>query len=865
MKYLSLLLFLLFGLLQAQIVYIPDANFKNALLSSNLDSSIARDENGQNIIVDINEDGEIQQTEALRVYRLFMNSMDGHIVDLTGIKSFENLVYLKVDSNWIETLDLSGLSNLIDVSASSNRIEDVYLSGLSNLEKLNLNDNKVNNIDLTGLNSLKELTIKTFNLPILDVSKAPNLELLYMFGDDISPTTINLDGVANLERLNLIEVKVSNLSLSTNLNLKYLSVSSSNLTNLEVSHLSKLQSLGITYNQSLGPNFDFTSLPVSLKTLSSNNNLLNYDELDFTYLPNLESLDLSWNNIGKVKVDGLVNLEVLTLNSNPSISNMDFSTNVNLRSFECYNCPEITILDFSNNPDLENLSFHTLGYPTNVRYLNIKNSTIHLRLNEFQIPENCYICIDVNDYVQSGNYPPGMVANTYCSYFPSARHNRIKGEIRWDSNGDNVCSESDLPVTFTKINYTNLVESNYTFTLGNGQFDIFVDVGTFIFSPQLLNLDAFSISPIQETVSFNNLNNNEVLRNFCLLPNGDFRDVKISIMPLAPARPGFDATYKVIFLNKGTETVSGDISFDFFGDKMDFVSSDITPATQSENNLTFDFQNLIPFEFREIILTFNINAPTDTPPVNIGDWLSFLAEIEIADDVYLDDNTFGFRQEVIGSFDPNDILCLEGRSIDPVMIGEELHYRIRFENTGNYPAERVVVAMPINMEEYDISSFQLLNTSHHVQARVLNNTAEFFFENIDLVPNGEGYILFSIKSLESLQIGDSVMSYADIYFDYNYPITTNEELSIFEVLGIKDLSSETKVEVYPNPVKNQLNIQSDDLIISVAIFDQSGRIIHTSLVNKIQTTQNLSKISTGIYYLKLNTSKGTYYKKIIKE
>src|SRR5690606_6326743 len=116
--------------------------------------------------------------------------------------------------------------------------------------------------------------------------------------------------------------------------------------------------------------------------------------------------------------------------------------------------------------------------------------------------------------------------------------------------------------------------------------------------------------------------------------------------------------------------------------------------------LSYNFSDLNPFETQTIYLNFDINAPTDTPPVNIGDILPFSSEINIAEDEIPNDNIFELNQEVIGSYDPNDIICLQGESVSPEMIGEELHYRIRFENTGNYPAERIVVAMPVNPEDY---------------------------------------------------------------------------------------------------------------------------------------------------------------------
>ena len=99
--------------------------------------------------------------------------------------------------------------------------------------------------------------------------------------------------------------------------------------------------------------------------------------------------------------------------------------------------------------------------------------------------------------------------------------------------------------------------------------------------------------------------------------------------------------------------------------------------------MSWDFANLLPFESRSINVIMQINAPTDTNPVNIGDVLQFTSSImPMAGDESTVDNLFQLNQTVVGSFDPNDITCIEGEVVAPSYIGEYLHYVINFENTG---------------------------------------------------------------------------------------------------------------------------------------------------------------------------------------
>jgi hypothetical protein len=174
----------------------------------------------------------------------------------------------------------------------------------------------------------------------------------------------------------------------------------------------------------------------------------------------------------------------------------------------------------------------------------------------------------------------------------------------------------------------------------------------------------------------------------------------------------------------------------------------------------------------------NINSPMETPAVNVGDVLSFNAVIyPYSTDEMPTDNSFNLRQIVVGSYDPNDKTCLEGTQIPVEKIGDYLHYLIRFENTGTYAAENIVVKDMIDTAKFDIRSLQLTETSHSCWVRVIGaNRAEFIFENINLPftePDKYGYVAFKIKTKPNLVLGDAVTNQADIFFDYNFPITTN--------------------------------------------------------------------------------------------
>ncbi len=75
----------------------------------------------------------------------------------------------------------------------------------------------------------------------------------------------------------------------------------------------------------------------------------------------------------------------------------------------------------------------------------------------------------------------------------------------------------------------------------------------------------------------------------------------------------------------------------------------------------------------------------------------------------------------------------------------------------------------------------------------------------------------------------------------------------------------TGIYVYPNPMDDQLIIESKNMISSIRVFDNRGKIILSKHVNNVQREElNVSPWSAGIYLLELTTKSGIYSKKLIK-
>ncbi|MBK8850251.1 MAG: T9SS type A sorting domain-containing protein [Saprospiraceae bacterium] len=150
--------------------------------------------------------------------------------------------------------------------------------------------------------------------------------------------------------------------------------------------------------------------------------------------------------------------------------------------------------------------------------------------------------------------------------------------------------------------------------------------------------------------------------------------------------------------------------------------------------------------------------------------------------VALDSNTY--QSKIVCAYDPND------KNVEPsgkkeenfVLKDETLTYTIRFQNTGNAEARDVWIRDTLD-PLLDMSTFQLLESSHKVYTEQRGPILEFYFRNIwlpDSLTNKEGskgYLVYSIKANADIEECTVVKNKAGIYFDFNPPVITNSTLN----------------------------------------------------------------------------------------
>lgn len=444
---------------------------------------------------------------------------------------------------------------------------------------------------------------------------------------------------------------------------------------------------------------------------------------------------------------------------------------------------------------------------------------------------------------------------------PGCTPNSIAGTVRFDVDGGG-CSITDTPAQNISV-YNIVGNSTYqTFTNADGNYSF---EGTPNGANVVLITDTqlgAAVTPVAHNVQ---LPGNVADKDFCLSVPNPVQDVAVYLMPITQARPGFPASYSLVYANIGTLPASGVVTVYFPSAKVTYLSS--YPAmTVSGNSLTISYTNLLPFQLMNHYITFEVQPPQIVP---LGDTLTYAATITPATDNDSSNNASAFSQEVVNSYDPNDISVLEGETITEVQADGYLHYTIRFQNIGNADAIRVRIENPLDAN-LDFNTIQPLASSHDYHLQRKNGHLTFTFNDIYLPgsqydePGSHGYVTYRIKPKASVGIGDSMSNNASIYFDFNDPINTNTVTTTVQLpAGTADFAANT-FSMYPNPANSAVTLKLNEMAAAdVTVTDVLGKTVLTSKMTAQEQSLDIAALTSGIYFVKVTAEGKSATKKLI--
>lgn len=291
-----------------------------------------------------------------------------------------------------------------------------------------------------------------------------------------------------------------------------------------------------------------------------------------------------------------------------------------------------------------------------------------------------------------------------------------------------------------------------------------------------------------------------------------------------------------------------------------YVSSNPTHTNISGDTVFWNVTNITSnTQWIQVNFTFpNSYTAANTFPFTIG-----LSNLQYSDTNQLN-NQINYTIPFCNSYDPNDKhVAPKGEGPNGNILASDLllTYNINFQNTGNAPAYNIVIEDTLS-DKLDITTFNVLQTSHPYQLEVVNNQIiKWKFYNIMLPdsttnePASHGQIHYQIRQKNGNQIGDVIKNKAYIYFDYNPPIITNETVNtIYQPTRIKNTTAiRNLVVIYPNPASTEVYIDAEQAFSEITLFNQQMSIVNSqSFASTKSKKVDISSLSNGIYFIKTN-------------
>ena len=289
--------------------------------------------------------------------------------------------------------------------------------------------------------------------------------------------------------------------------------------------------------------------------------------------------------------------------------------------------------------------------------------------------------------------------------------------------------------------------------------------------------------------------------------------------------------------------------------------------------------SILVFEYSDLLFNESRTIEIISEPIINLEYLNY--EIEnfvqinsIEPDVNLPNNSDYSYTIVQLPEDPNNISASPYGSYEENSILIEdtfITYTINFQNTGSAPAHNVNLYDSVP-PELDIESLEFITSSHDCQIFFEeDNTLRFNFQGIELMdslhnePESHGFVIFRLETSVLLNVGDEIVNFADIYFDNNPAVRTNEVRSIVtSSVSIQELNKEN-IQIYPNPAKDIINIiiPSNDEEMLVDVFSVGGQLVKTKQVYRNNIQIPVGDLEKGLYLVRVKTNSKVYTTKVM--
>ncbi|MDX2361632.1 MAG: T9SS type A sorting domain-containing protein [Crocinitomicaceae bacterium] len=453
----------------------------------------------------------------------------------------------------------------------------------------------------------------------------------------------------------------------------------------------------------------------------------------------------------------------------------------------------------------------------------------------------------------SSSFPHNWFIGSY-----KTNANLVEGIVFRDFNYNDQYDSGDIPYAGSVL---SINPSPYLIVSQlDGTFSAYLDSGTYEFSVPSIPVNYNAASPLT-SVTFNGYNLSDYVE-VPIIPTPNVNDIEIEFFSEDQLIVSELSTHVLIVENVGT--IVQDVAVEITPLNLPFPIGDVEicwALTDVGGSYHDTLLGMLPGDTVHYQVYYN--TPTSML-TNIGDIGTTTASATTVNtDVTPLNNTSTFAQTVLAAYDPNIKVVQEPYYLDYFNLSDVdyIHYTIHFQNEGNYPATNVRVSDEIE-DDLVLTSLKIISASDSVYATIMGQTIHFYFDSIMLVPQSvdelgsRGYVHFKILRNSALTLGDMLINSAEIYFDNNPAIITNDAINIvIDNLDVEELGDDRRVVIYPNPASEKftlLNVPKE--VKKITLYDEFGTLVlNYSNVKSAngEVVLQFGNLPTGFYILKI--------------
>lgn len=463
-----------------------------------------------------------------------------------------------------------------------------------------------------------------------------------------------------------------------------------------------------------------------------------------------------------------------------------------------------------------------------------------------------FISLIVTD--NSGCVSNSAITDSVLITFDPVCYDHITGYVFNDANGNCIHDAGEAGLNNAYVTAQSATQYYYASVDTNGFYDIQVLPGIHTVIPSYYNYGQ-CIAPSCNGTYTDTFPTSGLLSSGNNFAISGYSAFNLGVHPgCRPATPGSQKDYWIYYYNDGNAAANNVVVSFTYDPAITLVST--TPAYSNLNTAT----HTISWNVGTLTTGYSWNSVQmifDVPStVTLGTVLYAQAEIDpIAGDCNPADNISNISDSVAASHDPNEkVVTPDGNlsASDTV-----LSYTIRFQNTGNAPASRVVITDQLSANVNPLTVQRGASSAPYDFSLSGSGLLTFTFNGINLPDashgdSSKGFVSYTVHTKPNLALGSQIDNTASIVFDVNAPIVTNTTVNIRSDYpnGIATLNAGTmSAQVVPNPAQDRAQIEFSGATgaIELQLTDALGQTILTTTVSTKSYTLDAQNLASGVY------------------